>query len=289
MNQKTQASKQSPLLFLYRVIQGALIGGGAILPGVSGGVLAVVFGIYRPMMAFLAHPFRAFKENVRLFTPVIIGFLLGFWLVAKAFAVLFARYEFYLVWLFVGLILGTIPLLYKQAGEQRRNKVDFMSMLLSFVALLAVLLLVSGASGVSLPLNPFSAFVSGIIWGLSMVVPGLSSSSLLIFVGLYYPIMAAVSKLDLMIIAPLGVGIAIVALGMAKLVDHLFEKHHSIASHAVVGLVLASTLMIIPREGALYASTLRSIGGPLAALVGFVAAYLLGIWSEKIMARVDKA
>ena len=70
---KKPVSDKSPALMLMRVLQGALIGGGAILPGVSGGVLAVVFGIYRPMMELLSHPFRALKKNLWLFIPIIIG------------------------------------------------------------------------------------------------------------------------------------------------------------------------------------------------------------------------
>ena len=90
MTTQPAPKKQGLLLFLFRVIQGALIGGGAILPGVSGGVLAVVFGIYQPMMAFLSRPLATFKTHWKLFVPVILGVGLGFWGFAKLVAWLFS-------------------------------------------------------------------------------------------------------------------------------------------------------------------------------------------------------
>ena len=64
-------------LWLLRVIHGALIGAGAILPGISGGVLCVLFGIYRPMMALLAHPIKTFRIYYKLFIPVLLGWAVG--------------------------------------------------------------------------------------------------------------------------------------------------------------------------------------------------------------------
>ena len=84
-----------PGLWLLRVLHGALIGAGAILPGISGGVLCVMFGIYRPMMALLAHPFRSFRIYYRLFIPVILGWAVGFFALAGAVNLLMEAYPDY--------------------------------------------------------------------------------------------------------------------------------------------------------------------------------------------------
>ena len=126
--------------------------------------------------------------------------------------------------------------------------------------------------------TPWS-FVSGIIWGFSLVVPGLSSSSILLFMGLYEQIMAAVGNLDLSVIIPLILGIAAVALLFARLIDLLFEKHHGIASHAIVGLVIASTVMIVPRS---YASAWQALLCLAVAAAGFLVALSMNKWGEKI-------
>ena len=73
-------------IFFYSImyaIQGAIVGVGAILPGVSGGVLCVVFGIYEPMMALLTHPIQSFKIYYKMFIPFLIGWGLGFVFLAK--------------------------------------------------------------------------------------------------------------------------------------------------------------------------------------------------------------
>ncbi len=270
---------KSNSLFLLRILNGILIGGGAILPGVSGGVLAVVFGIYQPMMELLSHPFTAFKKHWKLFLPVGIGVMLGFVGFAKVVGGLFEKYEVQTLCLFIGLIFGTVPMLLKTAQRDGKStKKDYLALGLSFALLLAVLLIVNRTGKLSLTLTTPWAFVSGIIWGFSLVVPGLSSSSLLIFMGLYESIMSAVGALNLGVILPLFAGIALVALLFARLIDKLFNERFSLASHAVVGLVLASTLTIIPS----FASTGQLIVGILLAGIGFVAAMQLDKWQAKM-------
>lgn len=273
------ANDRAPGLMLMRVLQGALIGGGAILPGVSGGVLAVVFGIYRPMMAFFSHPFKELKKNLWLFIPVIIGVALGFWGFAKLMALLFAEDSPYPISLFVGLIFGTVPMLVKSAGSQGRRRGDWLALGLTFFVLLAFLILIESVSSLDMPLTPLWSLVSGVVWGFSLVIPGLSSSSILLFMGFYTKIMSAVGSLDFSVIIPLIAGIALVTVACAKLVNLLFERHFSLASHAIVGLVLASTLMIIPRD---YASFTQGLICLALAALGFAAAWYMGVWGEKI-------
>ena len=292
MSDPVKTARGNPLLALYRVIQGALIGGGAILPGVSGGVLAVVFGVYRPMMAFLSRPFTTFKTQYRLFIPIIFGVGLGFWGFAKLVDWMFSGSSPIPLALFVGLILGTVPLLYRASqkpqhglsltGKEKRD--NRLALVLSFAALMAFLFLLSRENGQDLQPTLLLSFVSGIIWGFSLVVPGLSSSSILLFIGIYTKIMAGVKDLDFGIIIPLLLGIALVAFLFARLIDRLFDRHYGVASNAVVGLVVASTLAIIlipPPEYRLD-SFVEGLVCVLVAAVGFVAAHYLGIWGEKI-------
>ena len=293
MTQPDSRAKNSPLLFLYRILQGALIGGGAILPGVSGGVLAVVFGIYRPMMAFLSRPLATFKSQWKLFVPVILGVGLGFWGFAKLVDWLFSGDSPYPLALFIGLILGTLPQLYRAAqkpqdgialtdNEKRNNR---LALVISFFALLAFLFVISRqTSAQSLePTLPWS-LLSGLIWGFSLVVPGLSSSSILLFIGIYTKLMAGVKDLNLGIVIPLLLGIAIVAFVFARFVDRLFDRRHGVASNAVVGLVAASTLAIVlfPPPEFTITSFSQGLISLLVAAAGFVAAHFLAIWGEKI-------
>ena len=290
MSQQTDPGRQeclTPLLFLMRVIQGALIGGGAILPGVSGGVLAVVFGIYRPMMAFLSRPIRTMKAQYRLFIPIVIGVAIGFVGFAKLVDWMFRGDSPVPISLFVGLILGTVPMLYRAAQKPRsgakltdkEKRDNRLALVITFLGLLIFLILIASLTRLNLSPTLFWTFFSGVVWGFSLVVPGLSSSSILLFMGIYDKIMAGVGDLNFAIIIPLLLGIALVAVLCARFVDRLFERSYGIASNAVVGLVLASTIMIIPRH---YAGAGEGLICLAVAAAGFAAAHFLAIWGEKV-------
>ncbi len=279
MQETKQTGAINPAVFLMRVVQGALIGGGAILPGISGGVLSVVFGIYRPMMEFLSHPIKALKKNLWLFVPIIVGVAIGFVGFAKLIDLLFTQDSPYPISLFVGLILGTVPMLWRTAGEKGRGKPEYLTLFISFTLLLVVLAALSSGTKMNVGLTPVWSFISGIVWGFSLVVPGLSSSSILLFFGLYEQIMAAAGNLDMSVILPLIAGIGVVAVLFARMIDMLFEKHHGIASHAILGLVLASTIMIIPRT---YQSVWQALLCLAVAAAGFVVALYMDKWGEKI-------
>lgn len=106
--------------WLRDLLCGVLIGAGAILPGVSGGVLAVVFDIYRPFMEVLTHPRTAIPKYWKWFPPLAIGWAIGFLGFAKGIAVAMEQSMTVTTWLFVGLIVGTLPSLFREAGKEGR-------------------------------------------------------------------------------------------------------------------------------------------------------------------------
>ena len=111
--------------WVLRVFQGAMAGGGAILPGVSGGVLCVLFGIYQPLMALFAHPIRTLKTRYRFFIPIFIGAGLGFLVLARLVEWLFRTSSILALSLFIGLIAGTLPSCSKMAASTgRRGHMD---------------------------------------------------------------------------------------------------------------------------------------------------------------------
>ena len=101
---------------LFRIAEGALIGLGAVLPGISGGVLCVIFGVYKPVMELLSHPIKNFKTHVPKLMPIIIGIVIGFLGIANVLAFFLEKYPAQSVCLFVGLIAGMIPSLWREAG-----------------------------------------------------------------------------------------------------------------------------------------------------------------------------
>ena len=261
----------SPVTMIKNFICGAAIGGGAILPGISGGVLCVVFGVYRSIMELFSHPIRAIKKNWRMFIFVGIGWAFGFWIFAKVIEFLFAKSEMMATWLFIGLIIGTIPALFKEAGKHGRSRGSFISMFVAFVALTSLLTYVQYGEFVQVTPN-FGWYVfSGVLWGFSIVVPGMTSSSILMSIGLYQDLNSGIAAFDMSVIIPWVLGMFGTALLLARLVTYFFERFYSLSYHAVVGIVLASTIVIIPLE---YNNLLQLLAGILCGGAGFIIASL---------------
>lgn len=265
--------------FLIRVLQGALIGLGAVLPGISGGVLCVVFGIYKTIMEFLADPFRKFKTHFPKLLPVVIGGAVGFLGVANVLAFLLEKYPAPSVCLFVGLITGMMPSLFREAGEQGRSKASFVSMGIAMVIVFALLISLKVFSVEITPNFAWYIFC-GFCLALSVIAPGMSFSTFLMPLGLYEPFVAGIGHMDFSVLIPGGIGGLATVILLAKAVNSLFEKYYSVAFHAIVGVVIAATIMIIPFES-FTVSVLSVVSNLICLIVGIVAALWLDKFNQK--------
>jgi len=265
--------KTAFLKALMHALQGALVGVGAILPGISGGVLCVAFGIYGPIMALFTNPIRSLKENYKMFIPFAVGWAVGFVLLANVVELFFSASPAVALMLFFGLICGTLPELFKSSekSDPKKSWTPFV-LSLAFAYLLFQLL----ESGINAAVAPsFGSFVmSGAVWGLSLIVPGLSSSSVLIYLGLYEPLTAGIGALNFGVIIPFVIGMGATALLLARVVTMLFDKHYAVFSRIILGFVIASSLKILPSgfDGAL---TL------IASLLCFAGGFILARYMDK--------
>lgn len=258
--------------FIVRIIQGAVIGAGAILPGISGGVLAVAFGIYQPMMAVLAKPVQNIKLYWKMFIPITIGWAIGFLGLAGVIAKVLSVNATVVVSLFIGLILGTFPSLFREGSQKGKTKGMWVALAISTVVLLAFFYALKFSTQTTVTPS-FGWFVfCGVLWGFSLIIPGMSSSSTLLFLGLYQPMSEGIATLNWHVLLPFAIGIIGTVLLLARLVNMLFEKHYGIAFYCVIGFVIASTIPIIPVSFAGVGEALLSI---LAVLVGFFGSYFL--------------
>ena len=233
------------LRLVLRVLQGMLIGVGAVLPGISGGVLCVVFGIYKPIMELLSSPIKKCKTHVPRLLPVIVGAVLGFLGVAKVLAFFLERYPDPSVCLFVGLIAGMLPSLFREAGEQGRTRGSWISLVADFAVVLALLLSLNVLSVTIAPSFGWYLFC-GFCMALSIIAPGMSFSTLLMPLGLYTPLVDGIGNLDFGVLVPAGIGALVTIVCLAKAINALFTHFYSCAFHAIVGIVIAATLFIIP-------------------------------------------
>ena len=267
---------------VLRVLQGVLIGVGAVLPGISGGVLCVVFGIYKPVMELLSNPLRNFKTHVPKLLPVIVGMGVGFLGVAKILAFFLETYPDPSVCLFIGLIVGMLPSLFREAGEQGRPKGSWVSMGVAFVFILALLISLNLFS-VSIAPNFGWYLFCGFCLALSVIAPGMSFSTLLMPLGLYTPFVDGLGNLNFSVIVPAGIGAVITVICLAKAVDALFDRFYPYAFHAIIGIVIAATIMIVP-----FGSFAVSVGAAAVNIVCLVVGVTAAPPLEKFNPSVEK-
>ena len=233
------------------IVQGFIVGIGAILPGVSGGTLCYVFGIYDQVLEILTNPIKGIKKHWLMLIFVGIGGVLGFVGFAGVTEALLNWNTPVVLCVFIGLILGTVPELWHDSGEKGRNKFSIISLCVSFLFIAVLFYCCEHVWNISIPSTWWGYAICGVIWGLSFIIPGFSSSTLLLFFGIYGPMSAGIKSLDIRVIIPLGITMLATLLLLSRAMKKAFEKIHSIASHSVMGFVLATTLMLftVTEEG----------------------------------------
>lgn len=234
--------------WLIQFIKGMFIGSGAILPGVSGGALTAIFGLYEPIISFLADIKKNFLTNILYFLPVGLGGLFGVFVLATPIDYALNHYPVHLLWTFMGIIIGTLPFLYKEAGKKGRSRKDFF--LLFFTTILAFLFMHYGNRilGASLGENLFAWILAGFIFALGFITPGLSSASFLIYLNLYQPITKGISSLNFSILLPLVISGLLSILFLSKVMRFLMDRAYASVFHVILGLVIASTIIIAPEK-----------------------------------------
>lgn len=245
MENKMKCKAFNPSSLLLKLLQGALIGLGGVLPGISGGVLCVVFGIYQTIMELLADPLHHFKTHVPRLIPIGIGGIIGFLGIANLLSVLLERYPAPSICVFIGLITGMLPSLYREAGERGRGKNDFIALMIS---MLVTFFLLVALQIFSVEIHPgfFAYIFCGVCLALSIIVPGMSFSTLLMPLGLYEPFVSGIGHMDFAVLIPAGLGALAALILLSRMINRLFARHYSLAFHAIIGVVIAATVLIIP-------------------------------------------
>ena len=274
--------------WLIRLIKGVIIALGFILPGVSGGVLAAILGIYERMLSFLAHIRRNFKADFFYFLPVGIGGILGIGLLSRPLEFLLAHYQVIVLWGFAGAIVGSLPALWQEAESQsQRDKIDWSWLIGTFVASLVILYRMPYIFG-TLPANFVTFILAGALIALGVLIPGLSPSNLLLILGLYSPMLIGFKNFDLLnVFLPIAIGGILAVLLFAKTMEYLLEHHHSRVFHFILGIVSASTILIlVPNNQS--AESISYDGSNLLTLVLAVIFTVLGLWLGLWMSKLEE-
>lgn len=281
------------LRFLVKLCKGMLIGMSVVIPGVSGGSMAVSMGIYDQIIDFTTARRDSRKKGVGLL-PFGIGIILGVLVFAFFIERMFARFPLQTAFLFVGMILGAMPMLLMRVRGQA-FRVSHAILLLSTITIMVLMPIASKNAGLALTLLPDAkhaliALLLGFAAAATLIVPGVSGSMLLILLGYYEPVLQYVNAFSLsvlqldfasmgnsvIILMPFAIGALLGVVVMSRLIKLLLRRYPCATYYAIMGLVLASPFAVLWQQSFRGIQVLDGIVCVALLAVGFFIAMLLG-------------
>ncbi len=274
------------------ILKGVIIGIANAIPGVSGGTMMVSMGIYDEIIGSVTHLFKDFKKSVLTLLPYVIG--MGIGIVGLAFVIdyLFTNYPLQTKLLFIGLILGGVPILFDKV-KGKKVKVPYILVFLLLFAAIIIMELFGGESHtVTLSITPVQLillFIIGVVASATMIIPGVSGSMMLMILGYYSPVMSLIKGLIVALsngdwatvgtsvayLVPMGLGIVVGIFAVAKGIEILLNKHETITYYGILGLVVSSPFVILMGT-ALAAITVPSVlTGIVTLALGMFCAFKL--------------
>lgn len=233
--------------FWMRLLKGAIIGIAAILPGASGGVLAVSMGVYRPVIDAVVGFFKAVKRNALFLLPLGLGGVVGLLATSRLVEWLMANWRMPVMYALIGLVLGGVPSFMKEANQHGFKKRYLFGTAFGIVL---ILLFAAGdkliTGGQAWPFNGWTAALAGVLIAFGTVIPGISTSFILMYMGLYEPLLSALNSFNIPAMACVAAGAGVTVLATITLVKRMFDRHHGYAYYAVLGLLAGSIVLIFP-------------------------------------------
>lgn len=268
------------------IIKGFFMGIANIIPGVSGGTLAITMGLYENLINAISHFFSKFKNNIKFLFPILIGAAIAIVVGSKIIGYSLKNFTLPTIMFFTGLILGGLPMLYKKV----KNKFNLFNILIfsfTFMLIIGITLLKTGSEVSFASMSMFDyikLFLVGMVASATMIIPGISGSFMLMVMGYYEPIINTINNFmtfenitrDIIILIPFGFGILVGIVIIAKILEFLFKKFEVPTYFGIIGFVLASIIGIFTSAEELHFSILSFIIGFVLFVCGLLIAYKLG-------------
>ncbi len=268
------------------ILKGFVFGIANIIPGVSGGTIALTMGIYEDLISSISNILKNFKKSMSLLIPFGIGAVLSIVLLSKIINFTLTKYPTPTILFFIGLIIGGIPLLTNNIKDKRIKPRYIILFLITFSFIL--LLTYLGGAGHSVKLTSslgsyILLFIVGMIAAATMVIPGVSGSFVMMLLGYYQPIINTIDELtsmknvmtNILFLIPLGLGIVIGIIGISKLIEFLFKKYKIETYYAILGFILASIITLFTSISFSH-SIIQILIGIILLFIGILCGYKLG-------------
>ncbi len=276
----TKDAARTLLAIFKNIFIGIILGIANVIPGVSGGTMAASFGIYDQLIQLISHLWSELKNNWRknllFLIPLGVGAAASILLFSKLVTYLLENYNVPTNFFFIGVILGSIPLIFGKTVKPRFKP----SLLLPFLVTLGIMVLMAvfrdrtdtGMVMETLTVgNFFLLLLYGVISAASMIIPGISGSFILVLIGSYSAVMKAVSTLNIPLLIPFAIGALLGLVFCAKAIGWLLERFEQLTYAAILGFVLGSILTLFPagfdfRRDSLICLAVLVVGGAVTYL-----------------------
>lgn len=259
--------------FIKNFLKGVAISISQLVPGVSGGTIAIILGIYDKLLHAVNNILKDFKNQYKLLLQVGVGALVGIFLFSNIVKTLFDNFPIPIGYLFIGVILGGAPLMFKKATVKGFNKKNILFLVLGIIIVLMMGTPNNDASSIITNLSIFNfiwLFIGGIVVAVALILPGISGSFMLFVLGLYNTVITAVSQFNIPILIPIALGGIFGTLLSARIIENLLIKYPEQTYILIFGFILGSVFSVFPGIDGL-----NSLIGILLGLVGFIFTYYI--------------
>lgn len=236
------------MTFLLNCVKGIAIGAGAILPGISSGVLCVILGIYEKLLDSILNFFKDIKKNTKFLFPIILGVGIGILIFSNLLTYIFERFPLHTRSIFIGLILGSIPSLLKEVNKKEKFKFHYLLFTLSafLIGCVSVCLEKHILSNDVTNYSTLYLVFSGFLMSVGVIVPGVSSTIILMLLGIYTTYLSSVSALYFPVLIPLAIGLFLGSIVFMKFTKFLLENFYAQTFYTIIGFTLGSILILAP-------------------------------------------
>ncbi|MCI8759788.1 MAG: DUF368 domain-containing protein [Clostridia bacterium] len=253
--------------FLLDTLKGIAIGSGAILPGISSGVFCVIFGLYEKLIDSILNFFNDVKTNLKFLFPLVIGAGIGIVLFGNLLNYSLYQFPIQTKSIFIGLILGSIPALLKEINKKQTFKPCYWFFFL--FALIIGISCIFGENIVAIQTLENASFLylvlGGFLMSIGIVVPGVSSTIILMLLGIYPIYLSSVSTLHFPVLIPILIGVIIGGFCFLKLTNFLLTRFYGPTFYCIIGFTVGSIFVLLPT----FSSSLDVIIGILSCILRF--------------------
>ena len=272
---------------IMTILKGFVLGIANIIPGVSGGTLAITLGIYEKLIDIISNFRKKIKDNIKFVILLVIGVAIGLLLFSNIISICLDKFPFITIMFFIGIILGGTPILFKKV---KKHKTIYNIIIFTITFSIVMIMTFVGNSERIITLENLNIlkilglFFAGFVAAASMLLPGISGSFVLMLMGYYRPIVDSIKDLthfnnilhNIIILGFAGVGILCGLILSAKLINWLLKKHEIPTYFGIIGFVMASVISIFISAVSNTLTVLNIIIGIVMFIIGIFLARVIG-------------